>query len=473
MMNATGTRFLFACFACAVATASCDSEEENTIPIVTLDGAASGSSTDAAIADAAPNADVAVALPPVVTVFLPAQGAPGDRITISGLHFAGAASTVTFNGVTATVLLGSPTELVAVVPPDATSGPITVATQSGSGASVTAFVVTSAYVYVSQGVNIAGFGLDAATGALTPLGSAPYAGVATTFAEHPSGKYLYVCSYDGSNVGAYAVNPNGALTAIGARLATGATPEVVKVHPSGKFLYAGTVSGGETSIYTIDAASGALTATTGLSFGSFNHGPAFDPSGKYFFMARNNNNDVTRFVVDPVTGLPSDPKTIAGVGGYHANVDPLGRFLFVSGWDKGGGNKLSVYRIATADGVLTKVDDYATGGTNPAGVVVSPDGKWVYVVNNISGTVAGFAVDSVSGALLTVPGSPFTVGAASWELCIDRSGRWLYVGHSLGLAGFAINGMTGALAPLAGSPFAVSGGAGACSVMRVPRASAN
>jgi hypothetical protein len=93
----------------------------------------------------------------------------------------------------------------------------------------------------------------------------------------------------------------------------------------------------------------------------------------------------------------------------------------------------------------------------------------VYVVNYGSGTIAGYGVNGQTGEVQAVPGSPFTLGSSTWELCLDASGRWLYAGHSLGLAGFSISPTTGVLTPLAGSPFAVTGGAGACAVLSVPQ----
>ena len=74
--------------------------------------------------------------------FFPASGAPGARITLSGTNFTGAAA-VLFNGVSAT-FTNAPTHnldlrITAIVPPDATSGPITVLTPHGNITSTVVF----------------------------------------------------------------------------------------------------------------------------------------------------------------------------------------------------------------------------------------------------------------------------------------------------------------------------------------------
>ncbi len=80
---------------------------------------------------------------PAIIGFSPRSGLPGTTVIIRGINFGGAAgqNTVSFNGVAATVLLYSPTELVVTVPASATTGPISVTSPGGSVTSNSAFVV--------------------------------------------------------------------------------------------------------------------------------------------------------------------------------------------------------------------------------------------------------------------------------------------------------------------------------------------
>ena len=75
--------------------------------------------------------------------FNPAAGPAGTVVTIFGTGFDAtpAANTVTFNGTAAAISSASPTELVATVPPGATTGAIAVTSPAGSATSNTPFTV--------------------------------------------------------------------------------------------------------------------------------------------------------------------------------------------------------------------------------------------------------------------------------------------------------------------------------------------
>ena len=77
---------------------------------------------------------------PLVATLLPATGAPGSTVTVTGSGFAGATA-VTFNGEPATFSVASAAAITATVPAAATSGPVAVTTPGGTGVSATSFVV--------------------------------------------------------------------------------------------------------------------------------------------------------------------------------------------------------------------------------------------------------------------------------------------------------------------------------------------
>jgi len=79
--------------------------------------------------------------PPVVTAMTPAFGLPGAQVTLAGSRFTGATA-VSFNGVLALFAVDSDARITAVVPPGATSGPVSVISRGGKGAGPGAFTVT-------------------------------------------------------------------------------------------------------------------------------------------------------------------------------------------------------------------------------------------------------------------------------------------------------------------------------------------
>ena len=78
--------------------------------------------------------------PPTITSFAPASGRVGTSVQINGTNFGGA-TTVTFNGVSASFSVTSPTTIQATVPAAATTGAISVTTAGGIATSATNFTV--------------------------------------------------------------------------------------------------------------------------------------------------------------------------------------------------------------------------------------------------------------------------------------------------------------------------------------------
>jgi IPT/TIG domain len=79
---------------------------------------------------------------PTITSFTPTAGPVGTSVTITGTNLTGATS-VKFNGVSATITSNTATQIKTKVPTGATTGPITVTTANGTATSATNFTVTS------------------------------------------------------------------------------------------------------------------------------------------------------------------------------------------------------------------------------------------------------------------------------------------------------------------------------------------
>jgi 6-phosphogluconolactonase len=82
-----------------------------------------------------------------------------------------------------------------------------------------------------------------------------------------------------------------------------------------------------------------------------------------------------------------------------------------------------------ADGVVN-----ATPGAGPRHITLSADGRFAYVINELSSTVAVFAVDSATGALSAVQEVSALGGAepgssTAGEVALHPGGRWVYASN--------------------------------------------
>jgi 6-phosphogluconolactonase (cycloisomerase 2 family) len=121
---------------------------------------------------------------------------------------------------------------------------------------------------------------------------------------------------------------------------------------------------------------------------------------------------------------------------------------------------LDAYAVDSTTGDLTLVSGspYPTGD-QPVAVTVDPTGRFVYVVdyNNLPalGFISAWSIDGATGALTPVPGSPFQTGFLPRAITIDATGHFAYVANSGDdtVSAYTINGITGALAVIPRSPF--------------------
>lgn len=306
------------------------------------------------------------------------------------------------------------------------------------------------------------------------------AGFAIPSSVDPSGKFAYVVNYGADNVSAYAFDAEtGAFSEVaGSPFGAGSAPYTstfVTVDPSGKFAYVANLKA--VSVYTIDASSGALSEVSGSPFpvglGFVDDVPAPDvrvePTGRFAYVAGQGVDNIWGYALNASTGalseIPGSPlATGVGSNPNHVTFEPLGRFAYAV--HTGGVPSLLAYTIDSATGALAPIvgSPFAVPAfTNARGLEVSfdPAGKFAYVVayndpTYQSSTVAAYRIEANTGVLSEVPGSPFA--ARIWPLfvTVDPSGKFAYAANrgSDNVSAYTIDARTGALTEVAGSPFA-------------------
>lgn len=298
----------------------------------------------------------------------------------------------------------------------------------GSGGGING---TEAALVYFQNFNTTGSDIDGAvlttSGQFTQLTVTPpnTTGQTTDDMTIVAGKFLYVPFFDTSAVEGFSIDhTTGALSPIpGSPFAlTSGSADTAVADPQGRFLFVGSEISGLISVFQIDGTTGALAEAPGSPFSSFNlffaDSLTVDGTGNFLYAGQTDSTiPLDAFSIDQNNGALSEIGAFnLGVAQLHA--DPSGKFLlgvaeiqdfFGSASDQ----HIYVFSIDPLTGAPTPVagSPFATTSA-PFDFAISPNGEFVYVVgNDLSGNIAaleGYQLDTTTGALTALPGSPFT-----------------------------------------------------------------
>lgn len=280
------------------------------------------------------------------------------------------------------------------------------------------------YVANEGTFDISGFAINGTSGALTSLPGSPYAfGTTSSSAEFslvptPDGRFLYVMDAIQRKVVTFVISSDGSLSIAGAIGPLANEPRTGSVSPDGRYLSVPFFEH-EVAMYEIGV-SGILTEVVGSPFpagsGMLNYPTEseFDCTTRYLYSgAASVSNYLYGFRVEPagaltmLPGFPLDLDDAEGSSGILVSSD--GRFLFVA---NGRSNEISVFAIAV-DGSLNAVagSPFALpfDVVVPEGLSTDAAGRYLYVTTSFPVGVAAYQV-GLGGSLTLVPGSPFLTG---------------------------------------------------------------
>jgi len=304
-------------------------------------------------------------LTPQVTGVSPNFGGPGDRVVITGTHFAPQPekNEVSFNGVLATPVAATATTLTVVVPPAATTGAVSVRTSFGVGISPAPFIVPRSLVVDLrfQPVDLA---FDAIKNEVWVIGTAA-----------------------GSTSGGFAAVVDPRERRLQALIQLGAAPNAIALSPVVEFRIALVTNPRERTVSALHLDERRLITT--LEVGATPSGVAISPDGRLGYVSCTR---VAGSLVGNVAVI--DLASLRVVRGIPVGVDPTqvvfshnGREAFVSNFSEG---TISVITVATQTVTdVVKLGDSA----GPQGMAIAPKTYPVWVANSRSGSVSGIAAD--------------------------------------------------------------------------------
>ena len=232
------------------------------------------------------------------------------------------------------------------------------------GATSMSMAKTFVYVSNAQDGNIDTYNMDMSTGALTPVGKTEAAKLVMPMTLSPNKKYLYaVIRSQPTRVLTYAINPaTGALTQKASAPLPDSMPYVSTDH-TGRFLFTASYGGDKLAVSPIGE-NGLVEAEAiqVIPTGRNAHSIMPDRSNKFVYAATLGANQVLQFTFDSKTGklTANEPPAVspeAGHGPRHLAFSPDNKYLYVLNELSG---HVTQYTIDPSKGTLTLVDSISS-----------------------------------------------------------------------------------------------------------------
>ena len=333
------------------------------------------------------------------------------------------------------------------------------------------FAFAGTYTAKTQSKGIYAFRYDATSGKLTAMGLAAETPDPSFVAIHPSGKFLYAVNEGGKSsfVTSFALDrKTGKLTQLNQVPALGEDPCYIAFDKTGKYILVANYTSGTLAVFPI-LADGKIGDKTALNQNSGKLGPNKErqegphahwietsADNRYALAADLGLDQILIFQFDAAKGtlgphIPPSAPLKPGSGPRHAIFSPNGKFLFVVSeltstatsfsYDEKKGDLKQINSVST-------LPPEFTGRNDVAEVAVHPSGRFLYVSNRGMDSIAIFGIDPKKGTLAQMGGIP-TGGKEPRHFTFDPSGSFLFVENQFSdtIVAFHVDANTGQLTP--------------------------
>ena len=281
----------------------------------------------------------------------------------------------------------------------------------------------------SKPFSVHAYAIDRGTGALTLLGTSPLAESFPYISVDRTGRYLFGAGYGAAVISVNAIGADGRVAAEPLQvIPVGRNAHSIRVDESNKFAFVPTLGSDQVFQFTFDAKSGRLASNTpAIYLMKAGTGPRHfvtSADNKYVYVLSELLATVTTFSLDPKSGLLTEVSTATG-------LPPDSKL--------GPGAPRGAVGVAGAPPRNTDNDIWA------ADIHITPNGKFLYITERTSHTLAGFSVDGASGKLTYLGSTPTERQPRGFA--IDPKGRFLVASgeKSDTVSVYAIDQASGAL----------------------------
>jgi 6-phosphogluconolactonase len=283
----------------------------------------------------------------------------------------------------------------------------------------------------ARGGAVVAYAIDGESRLLTRLNAVSSAGTSPAYASvHPSGKFVFVANYGGGSVAVLPVGPDGALgsatdvrPSVGARHRARAVDDppgqfavsdhdsshvhMVATDPSGQFVIANDAGLDLTLVWRFDAQAGRLlpadVPVVAAPSGSAPRHFVFHPNGKVFYNLYEHDAKIAVYDYDAAKGGFKSKQLISALppkfSGSNLSSEILitanGRFVYVSNRLH---NTVAIFAVQV-DGQLRMISETWVHADYPRGLTIDPSGEYLYSCNQKGDSITSFRINATSGGL--------------------------------------------------------------------------
>lgn len=189
-------------------------------------------------------------------------------------------------------------------------------------------------------------------------------------------------------------------------------PHSVTLSPDNRFAFVANLGVDRVFAYELAPETGGLAphdpAFTAIAPGAGPRHTKFSPDGNSFYVLDELDNSVTACRYDAVRGIAEPFQRVSTLPddfngkstASEIRIHPNGRFVYSA---NRGHNSIAVFARDAATGALVQVETVPTGGQQPRNFSLTPDGAWLLCANQATNNLTVFKVDARTGRLTPTP----------------------------------------------------------------------
>jgi len=275
---------------------------------------------------------------------------------------------------------------------------------------------------------VSAFAIDAATGKLHLLNTAPASGTSTCYISMDrTGRYVFMANFGSGSVSVIRVRNDGSLGeltsfiqdvghSVNQAIQMEPHPHWIGPSPDNRFVVVSDLGTDKVLIFRFDASTGMLSPPEPRSASVYpGGGPrhfTFDPAGNFGYQLSEMSGTVDVFAWNPAQGTLTTVQRAQTVphdffGSNHSaeiEIHPNGKFLYESNRRTlsetvRAPDTIGVFAIDSEKGTLTPVEQSLTGGVMPRNFALDPTGKYLLAANQVSNNIVVYGIDGGTGRL--------------------------------------------------------------------------